>query len=63
MMLTTLIGLGYLAANLSLTFVSEQTVIVMLMAVYAMLAFVMFHFIMDLHTGILKSMQIVRDGR
>lgn len=47
--LTTLIGLGYLAANLSLIFVSEQTVIVVLMCVYAMLAFVMFHFIMELH--------------
>lgn len=42
-------GLGYLAANLSLLFVSDETVTIVLMCVYAMLAFVMFHFIMELH--------------
>lgn len=47
--LTTLTGLGYLAANLSLMFISEQTVIIVLMCVYIMLAFVVFHFIMELH--------------
>lgn len=49
MTLTMLTGLGYLLANLSLMFVSEKTVTIVLMCVYAMLAFVMFHFIMELH--------------
>ncbi|WP_235439964.1 hypothetical protein [Paenibacillus sp. DMB20] len=49
MTLTILTGLGYLLANLSLMFVSEKTVTIVLMCVYAMLAFVMFHFILELH--------------
>lgn len=47
--LTALTGLGYLLANLSLIFVSEETVAIVLMCVYSMLAFVMFHFILELH--------------
>lgn len=47
--LTLLTGLGYLLANLSLMFVSDETVTIVLMCVYAMLAFVMFHFILELH--------------
>lgn len=47
--LTALTGLGYLLANLSLMFVSEDTVAIVLMCVYSMLAFVMFHFILELH--------------
>lgn len=49
MTLTVLTGLGYLLANLSLMFVSEETVTIVLMCVYALLAFVMFHFILELH--------------
>ncbi|MBD7970594.1 hypothetical protein [Paenibacillus gallinarum] len=44
-----LTGLGYLAANLSLMFVTEEAVTIVLMCVYSMLAFVMFHFILELH--------------
>ncbi|WDH83115.1 hypothetical protein [Paenibacillus urinalis] len=47
--LTMIAGLGYLLANLSLMFVSENTVVIVLMCVYSMLAFVLFHFIMELH--------------
>ncbi|MCG7385688.1 hypothetical protein [Paenibacillus sp. ACRRY] len=47
--LTMLTGAGYLVANLSLAFVTQQTVAVVLMCVYIMLAFVVFHFIMDMH--------------
>lgn len=47
--LTMLTGGGYLLANISLAFVTEQTVAVVLMSVYIMLAFVVFHFIMDIH--------------
>lgn len=47
--LTVMTGVGYLLANLSLMFVSEQTVTIVLMCVYAMLVLVMLHFIMELH--------------
>lgn len=47
--LTMITGLGYLLANLSLMFVSEDTVVIVLMCVYSMLAFVLFHFILELH--------------
>lgn len=47
--LTALTGLGYLLANLSLMLVSEETVTIVLICVYAMLAFVMLHFILELH--------------
>ncbi|WP_245640190.1 hypothetical protein [Paenibacillus dakarensis] len=47
--LAMLSGLGYLTANISLMFISGETVTVVLMLVYGMLAFVMFHFIMELH--------------
>ncbi|WP_145325935.1 hypothetical protein [Paenibacillus xylanexedens] len=47
--LTMLTGGGYLLANISLAFVTEQTVAVVLMSVYIMLAFVVFHFMMDVH--------------
>lgn len=47
--LTMLISLGYLLANISLMFVSDDTVTIVLMCIYAMLAFVMFHFILELH--------------
>ncbi|WP_440112856.1 hypothetical protein [Paenibacillus sp. QZ-Y1] len=47
--LTLLTGAGYMLANISLFFVTQQTVAVVLMCVYSMLAFVVFHFIMDLH--------------
>jgi hypothetical protein len=47
--LTMLTGGGYLLANISLAFVTEHTVAVVLMSVYIMLAFVVFHFMMDVH--------------
>lgn len=47
--LTMITGGAYLLANISLAFVTQQTVAVVLMCVYIMLAFVVFHFIMDLH--------------
>lgn len=47
--LTMITGGAYLLANISLAFVTQQTVVVVLMSVYIMLAFVVFHFIMDLH--------------
>lgn len=47
--LTMLTGAGYLLANISLAFVTQQTVAVVLICVYIMLAFVVFHFIMDVH--------------
>ena len=47
--LTGVTGFGYLLANLSLMFVSENTVTIVLICVYAMLAMVIFHFIMELH--------------
>ncbi|WP_434749342.1 hypothetical protein [Paenibacillus amylolyticus] len=36
-------------ANISLAVVTEQTVVVILICVYNMLIFVVFHFVMDLH--------------
>lgn len=47
--LTMITGGAYLLANISLAFVTQQTVVVVLMSVYIMLALVVFHFIMDLH--------------
>ncbi|WP_413407145.1 hypothetical protein [Paenibacillus amylolyticus] len=47
--ITMITGGAYLLANISLAFVTQQTVAVVLMCVYIMLAFVVFHFIMDLH--------------
>ncbi|MEO2256795.1 hypothetical protein ABGV43_07730 [Paenibacillus amylolyticus] len=47
--LTMITGGAYLLANISLAFVTQQTVAVVLMCIYIMLAFVVFHFIMDLH--------------
>ena len=42
-------GGAYLMANISLAFVTEQTVVVILICVYNMLIFALFHFVMDLH--------------
>lgn len=42
-------GLGYLAANLSVGLATQKMVSVVLMSVYTLLIFVLFHFIMDLH--------------
>ncbi|MGN7415831.1 hypothetical protein [Paenibacillus sp. SAF-068] len=47
--LTMITGGAYLLANISLAFVTQQTVSVVLMCVYIMMAFIVFHFIMDLH--------------
>lgn len=47
--LTAITGGAYLLANISLAFVTQQTVAVVLMCVYIMLSFVVFHFVMDLH--------------
>lgn len=47
--LTVLIGLGYLLANLSFMLISEETVTIVLMCVYALLAVIVFHFILELH--------------
>lgn len=47
--LTVVTGLGYLLANLSLMFVNGETVTIVLMCVYAMLAFIVFHFILEIH--------------
>lgn len=47
--MTTFTGAGYLIANLSLGFATQQFVATVLMCVYSMLAFVLFHFIMELH--------------
>ncbi|GIP44012.1 hypothetical protein J45TS6_24710 [Paenibacillus sp. J45TS6] len=47
--IAVLTGVGYLAANLSLMFVTEEVVTIVLMCVYSMLTFVMFHFIWELH--------------
>lgn len=47
--LTAITGGAYLLANISLAFVTQQTVAVVLICVYILLAFVVFHFVMDLH--------------
>nr|WP_211747087.1 hypothetical protein [Paenibacillus sp. Marseille-Q4541] len=47
--ITLFTGLGYLLANLSLLYVSEDRVAIVLLCVYSMLSFVMFHFILELH--------------
>ncbi|MGM1021810.1 MAG: hypothetical protein ACQEXV_14945 [Bacillota bacterium] len=47
--ITTFTGAGYLIANLSIGFATQQLVATVLMSVYSMLAFVLFHFIMELH--------------
>lgn len=47
--LPLLTGVGYILANISLAFVTQHMVVVVLICVYSMLAFVVFHFIMDLH--------------
>lgn len=43
------IGLGQLVANISLGFATQKTVAIVLMCVYSMLSFMLFHFIMELH--------------
>ncbi|CAI6084302.1 hypothetical protein PAECIP112173_04242 [Paenibacillus sp. JJ-100] len=48
-LLTTITGGAYLLANISLAFVTQQTVTVVLICVYIMLTFVVFHFVMDFH--------------
>lgn len=47
--IAALTGGGYLAANLSLMFITEKTVTIVLMCIYIILTFVMFHFILELH--------------
>ncbi|QYK63794.1 hypothetical protein [Paenibacillus sp. S25] len=47
--ITTFTGAGYLIANVSLGFATQQLVATVLISVYSMLACVLFHFIMDLH--------------
>lgn len=42
-------GFGYLAANLSLGMATQQMVAVVLMSVYTLMTFVLFHFMMELH--------------
>ncbi|WP_410768861.1 hypothetical protein [Fontibacillus sp. BL9] len=55
-------GLGCLVANLSLGFATRQTVAVVLMCVYTLLTFVLFHFIMDLHRYYWLKMSTHRRG-
>ncbi|WP_427182158.1 hypothetical protein [Paenibacillus sp. TC-CSREp1] len=47
--LSMISGGAYLVANISLAFVTKQTVSVVLICVYNLLIFVVFHFVMDLH--------------
>ncbi len=41
-------GLGYLAANVTLGFVTQQFVVVVLILIYGMLSYTVFHFMMEL---------------
>ena len=43
------VGLGQLIANISLGFATQKMVAIVLMCVYSMLSFMLFHFIMELH--------------
>ena len=43
------IGLGQLVANISLGFATQKMVAIVLMCVYSMLSFMLFHFIIELH--------------
>ena len=43
------VGLGQLIANISLGFATQKMVAIVLMCVYSMLSFILFHFIMELH--------------
>ncbi|GGG13647.1 hypothetical protein GCM10010912_67560 [Paenibacillus albidus] len=56
--LSVYIGLGSLVANLSLGIATQQVVAAVLMAVYVMLALLLFHFIMELHRYYRLSRQV-----
>ena len=43
------VGLGQLIANISLGFATQKMVAIVLMCVYSMLSFILFHFIMEFH--------------
>ncbi|UOY91224.1 hypothetical protein MUG87_11725 [Ectobacillus sp. JY-23] len=47
--LAAAVGLGYLVANVSVGYATQQMVAVVLMSVFTVLSFVTFHFIMELH--------------
>ncbi|EEL41793.1 hypothetical protein bcere0020_7910 [Bacillus cereus Rock3-29] len=57
------IGLGQLIANISLGFVTQKMVAIVLMCVYSMLSFILFHFIMELHRYYYLRKRIEDGGR
>ncbi|WP_210091122.1 hypothetical protein [Paenibacillus turicensis] len=44
----SLVGLGYLVANVTLGFVTQQFVVVVLILSYGMLSYTVFHFVLEL---------------
>jgi hypothetical protein len=46
--ITSLVGLGYFVANVTLGFVTQQFVVVVLIMIYGMLSYTVFHFVLEL---------------
>lgn len=44
---TSLVGIGYLVANVTLGFVTQQFVVVVLILIYGMLSYTVFHFVLE----------------
>ena len=57
------VGLGQLIANISLGFATQKMVAIVLMCVYSMLSFMLFHFIMELHRYYYLRKHIEDGGR
>ncbi|WP_142317083.1 hypothetical protein [Bacillus toyonensis] len=57
------VGLGQLIANISLGFATQKMVAIVLMCVYSMLSFMLFHFIMELHRYYYLRKHIEGGGR
>uniref|UniRef100_UPI00106798B7 hypothetical protein n=1 Tax=Bacillus cereus TaxID=1396 RepID=UPI00106798B7 len=57
------VGLGQLIANISLGFATQKMVAIVLMCVYSMLSFMLFHFIIELHRYYYLRKHIEDGGR
>ena len=57
------VGLGQLIANISLGFATQKMVAIVLMCVYSMLSFILFHFIMEFHRYYYLRKHIEDGGR
>ncbi|MGG0822004.1 hypothetical protein ABE099_03930 [Paenibacillus turicensis] len=53
----SLVGLGYLVANITLGFVTQQFVVVVLILIYGMLSYTVFHFVLELERYLVTAKQ------